>query len=93
MLLTRTLAALPRPSDDPNKIEGLAIAYGTPVAARCRSTSALPLKYGYGEPASACRIEMYTIRSTPARAAASNSTLLLATADSRVDVPRGNRTQ
>jgi hypothetical protein len=38
-------------------------------------------------------IDTYTMRATPARAAASNSALLLTTADSRVAVPYGNRTQ
>src|SRR6266849_5126551 len=93
MLLTRTLAAMPWPVDEPNRMAGRAMAYGTPVAARCRSTSPLPLKYGYGEAVSACRIETYTMRAMPARAAASKRTLLLVTADSLVEVPCGKRTQ
>src|ERR1700757_1990733 len=93
MLLTSTLAATPCSADEPNRIDGRAMAYGTPVAARCRSTAPLPLKYGYGDAVSACRIETYTMRAMPARAAASNRTLLLATADSLVAGPRPNRTQ
>src|SRR6185437_1962316 len=31
MLLTRTLAAIPWPADEPNKMAGRAIAYGTPA--------------------------------------------------------------
>src|SRR5580698_9701321 len=91
MLLTRTLPAAPRLADGPNRMDGRATAYGTPPAARYPSTCPLPLKYGYGEAVSACRIDTYTIRLTPARAAASNSSLLLATADSLVAVPCGKR--
>ena len=64
----------------PNRIAGRAIAHGTPVPARIRSTAALPRKYGYGESGLGFVIEVCTIRCTPACCAASNSTRLFSTA-------------
>ncbi len=84
------LSSTPLP---PNKMDGRAIACGTPRSRRHASTAALPLKYGYGEAASAWVIETCTIRWMPARAAAANRTRLFATAVAWVSPPWGNRTQ
>jgi hypothetical protein len=46
----------------PKRMAGRAMAYGTPLAFRCSSTSPFPRKYGYGEAGSAWVIDTWTMR-------------------------------
>jgi hypothetical protein len=57
------------------------------------STSALPRKYGSGESSAGFVIETWTIRSTPASAAARRSARLFSTARVNVVAPCSNRIQ
>ena len=87
MLLTSTSRS------PPNSQVGRTTEYGIPDWASADSHIALPWKYGSGEPSDGFVMEMWTIRLTPARRAAANSSRERSTAAACVLSPRSNRTQ
>jgi hypothetical protein len=86
MLLTRM-------SSGPKTRVGLTIAYESPDSATACSSSALPRKYGRGEPVEAFVTLKWTKRPTFARRAAHRRTRVFATVRAKVDAPRSKRIQ
>ena len=83
MLLTRISWRPPKTSD------GRTLAAGTGPPSTSSSTAALARKYAYGDESDGLVTEMWTIRSTPAAAAARKRRADAAIAHSNVHPPRG----